>query len=171
MKAWFAKMRISAALDGGRRPAAWPQRKTSVSDELSGFEQEMAELDRALKHTAPKPHASPGLHSSIMRAVQAAELPGARARGELSFLRWLPVPVVAALALMVIWHAALGPVRLPAQHTEQLSAATTVLQVGGEMARAVPSAVEMCIRDRSNSIRLSSLKDMADSPNTRTACR
>jgi hypothetical protein len=152
MKAWFAKMRISAALDGGRRPAAWPQRKTSVSDELSGFEQEMAELDRALKHTAPKPHASPGLHSSIMRAVQAAELPGARARGELSFLRWLPVPVVAALALMVIWHAALGPVRLPAQHTEQLSAATTVLQVGGEMARAVPSAVVNPLADELKNI-------------------
>jgi hypothetical protein len=148
MKAWFAKMRISAALDGGRRPAAWPQRKTSVSDELSGFEQEMAELDRALKHTAPKPHASPGLHSSIMRAVQAAELPGARARGELSFLRWLPVP----LALMVIWHAALGPVRLPAQHTEQLSAATTVLQVGGEMARAVPSAVVNPLADELKNI-------------------
>jgi hypothetical protein len=141
MKAWFAKMRISAALDGGRRPAAWRQRKTSVWDELSGFEQEMAALDRALKQSAPKPHAPPSLHNSIMRAVRAAERPGARARGELSFLRWLPVPVIAALAFMMVSHAARGPVRLPAQHTEQLSVPITALQVGGEMARAVPSAV------------------------------
>ena len=53
---------------------------------------------------------------------------------------------------MVIWHAALGPVRLPAQHTEQLSAATTVLQVGGEMARAVPSAVVNPLADELKNI-------------------
>jgi hypothetical protein len=80
MKAWFAKMRISAALDSGRRPTARSQGKTTVSDELSGFEKEMAELDRALKQTVPKPHAPPSLHSSIMRAVRAVERPGAGAR-------------------------------------------------------------------------------------------
>jgi hypothetical protein len=123
-----------------------------VSDELSGFEKEMAELDRALKQTVPKPHAPPSLHSSIMRAVRAVERPGAGARGELTFLRWLPVPVVAALALMVVWHAARGPVRLPAQHTKQLSVATTALQVGGEMARAMPSAVVNPLADELKNI-------------------
>ena len=91
MREWFAKIRISAALDGGRRPAAWSRRETDLSDELRGFEQEMAALDRALKQTAPRPHAPPSLHGSIMRAVQAVERPAANARRGLALLRWLPV--------------------------------------------------------------------------------
>ena len=152
MKAWFARMRISVATKTCLRPSASRRQTINSSEQPGDSEQEMAALDRALKETAPKIQIPPSLHSSIMRAVQAVERPGARARGELSFLRWLPVPVVVALALMVIWHSALGPVRLPAQHTEQLSAATTVLQVGGEMARAVPSAVVNPLADELKNI-------------------
>jgi hypothetical protein len=154
MKAWFAELRISAALDSGRMPATWSQRKTDVSDELRGFEQEMTALDRALRQTAPKPHAPPSLHGSIMRAVQAAERPVANARGGLAFLRWLPVPVVAVLALMVVWLAGRGPVRPPVQDTQSLAVATTAFQVGGQMARALPSAVVNPLADELNKINL-----------------
>ena len=154
MKAWFAKIRISAALDGGRRPAAWSRRETDPSDELRGFEQEMTELDHALKQTAPKPHAPPSLHGSIMRAVRAVERPAANARRELAFLRWLPVPVAALLALMVVWHAARGPARLPVQDAQPLAVATTALQVSGEMARAVPSAVVSPLADELKKLNL-----------------
>ena len=154
MKAWFAKIRISAALDGGRRPAAWSRRETDLSDELRGFGQEMAALDRALKQTAPRPHAPPSLHGSIMRAVQAVERPAANARHELAFLRWLPVPVAALLALMVVWHAARGPARVPVQDAQPLAVATTALQVSGEMARAVPSAVVSPLADELKKLNL-----------------
>jgi hypothetical protein len=154
MKAWFAKIRISAALDGGRRPAAWSRRETDLSDELRGFEQEMTELDHALKQTAPQPHAPPSLHGSIMRAVRAVERPAANARRELAFLRWLPVPVAALLALMVVWHAARGPARLPVQDAQPLAVATTALQVSGEMARAVPSAVVSPLADELKKLNL-----------------
>lgn len=141
MKSWFAKFRISAAMDSGQELEAGSQRRTSVSDELRGFEQEMAALDGALKQTAPRSQAPPSLHGSIMRAVRAAEHPGAEARRGLTFLRWLPVPVVALLALLVVWHVARGPVRVPVQDTQSLTVATTALEMGGQMARAVPSAV------------------------------
>ena len=154
MREWFAKIRISAALDGGRRPAAWSRRETDLSDELRRFEQEMAALDRALKQTAPRPHAPPSLHGSIMRAVQAVERPAANARRELAFLRWLPVPVAALLALTVVWHAARGPARLPVQDAQSLAVATTALQVSGEMARAVPSAVVTPLADELKKLNL-----------------
>jgi hypothetical protein len=53
---------------------------------------------------------------------------------------------------MMVSHAARGPVRLPAQHTEQLSVPITALQVGGEMARAVPSAVVNPLADELNNL-------------------
>ena len=100
MKAWFARFSISAALDGVQRPAARSQQTTSAADELHDFEQEMTALDRALKRTAPRPEAPASLHGSIMRAVQAARQPVPAERGARDVLRWLGVPVGAALVLV-----------------------------------------------------------------------
>lgn len=147
MREWFAKMRISAALDGDRRPAARSQRKSSVSNELRDFDGEMATLDGALKRTAPNPHAPPVLHGSIMRAVRAIERPEAKAQRQRAFLRWVPAPVVVVLGLMMVLNAARGPVRPPIQATHPLTDATTALRVSGEMARAVPSAVVSPLTD------------------------
>jgi hypothetical protein len=72
----------------------------------------------------------------------------------LAFLRWLPVPVAALLALMVVWHAARGPARLPVQDAQPLAVATTALQVSGEMARAVPSAVVSPLADELKKLNL-----------------
>ena len=147
MREWFAKMRISAALDGGRTPAAWPQRTTSVSDELRDFDREMAALDRALRRTAPRPHGPPSLHSSIMRAVRQAARPAVKTWRAWAFLRWVPAPVVGALGLMIVLSAARGPARPTVQATQSLAVATTALKAGGEMARAVPSAVVSPLTD------------------------
>ena len=140
MKLWFTKARISAALDAGRKPSAWLRRGISGSDELRGFEQEMTALDRALKQTVPRPEMPPSLHRSIMQAVRAANRP-APAQRDFAVLRWLPVPTLAVLVLLAIWWVARGPVQPPVQDTQSLAAATTALDLGSEMARAVPSAV------------------------------
>ena len=76
MKFWFTKARISAALDTGKPPSSWLRRRTSKSEELRGFEQDMLALDRALRQSVPKPEVPASLHRSIMQAVQAASQPG-----------------------------------------------------------------------------------------------
>jgi hypothetical protein len=140
MKSWFAKLRISAALDGGRKLSASSRRGISGSDELRCFEEEMAALDRTLKETAPKMPALPAIHRSIMRAVQAAEHPAAAQRVP-TFLRWLAAPAVALVALLVMWQAVRGPLSPPAHETQSLAVAASALEMGGQVARAVPSAV------------------------------
>jgi len=118
-----------------------------VSGNLRDFDHELAALDRALKRTVPTPHAPPSLHGSIMRAVRSAHRPAADPRNEWAFLRWLPVPVAVVITLAAILHQAREPVRPPAKSTQPLAVATTALQVGGEMARAVPSAVVAPLTD------------------------
>ena len=147
MKAWFAKLKISVALDGGQGPAAEGTRRKSVSAELRGFEQDMTELDRALKQTVPKPDVLPSLHSSIMRAVRVAERPAAESGRELTLLRWLPASVIAGLVVLVAWHVAHGPARLPTQDAQSIAVATTALEMGGQVALAVPSAVVTPLSD------------------------
>jgi hypothetical protein len=140
MKLWITKARISAAFDAGRKPSAGLWRSISGSDELRAFEQEMTALDRALKHTVPSPEPPPSLHRSIMEAVRAANRL-APARRELAVLRWLTAPALAVVVLLGIWWATRGPVTPPVQDKPSLVVATTALDLGGEMARAVPSAV------------------------------
>ena len=106
----------------------------------------MTALDRALKQTAPKLQAPPSLHRSIMLAVQAAERPVDAPRSW-SFLKWLPAPALVVLALLVAWYAQRGPVRPPAPDPQSLAAATTALEMGGQMAQAMPSAVVAPLAD------------------------
>jgi hypothetical protein len=146
MRLWFAKARLSAALDAGQQPSAGLRRRLNGSPELRGFEQEMLALDRALKQTAPKPEAPVSLHRSIMQAVQAANCP-ADAQRESATLHWARVPglaVIIALALCWVLH---GPMRQPAQTAQSLAAATTALEMGGQLARAVPTAVVAPLSD------------------------
>jgi hypothetical protein len=147
MKAWFAKLRISAALDDGQGPAAGAQREKCVSTELRGFAQELTALDRALKQTVPKPDAPPSLHSSIMRAVRAAEHPAAEPGRELTFVRWVPWSVAAVAAVIAVWYVSHGPERLPARDAQSLAVATTALEMGGQVTRAAPAAVVTPLAD------------------------
>ena len=140
MKLWFAKARISAALDAGERPSAGLRWRVSNSEELRGFEQDMMALDRALRQPAPKPEVPASLHRSIMQAVQAADRP-VRAGRQLLWLRWAPVPALAAIVLLAVWWVLHSPVRQPAPDTQSLAAATAALEMSGQLARAVPSAM------------------------------
>src|ERR1017187_6908481 len=146
MKAWFARMRISVALKTCLRPSASRRQTINSSEQPGDSEQEMVALDRALKETAPKIQIPPSLHRSIMRAVQAAERPAAAPRG-LSFLRWLPAPALVALALLVAWNSQRGPARPPTRESQSLVAATSALEMGGQMAQTLPSAVVAPLAD------------------------
>jgi hypothetical protein len=116
------------------------------SARAADLEQEMAELDRTLKETAPKLQVPPSLHHSIMQAVRATERTAAEPR-EWSYLKWLPAPALVALALMVAWHVQRGEVRPPAPDPQSVAAATAALELGGRMAQSVPAAVVAPLAD------------------------
>jgi hypothetical protein len=146
MKLWFAKVRISAALDAGEQPSAWLRRRVSGSEELRGFEQVIMEWDRTLKRTAPKPKGPASLHRSIMQSVRASDRPAAAWR-EPGILRWAPVPVFALIAILGVWWVLQSAVEQPAQNTQSLAAVTTALEMGGQVARTVPTAVVSPLSD------------------------
>jgi hypothetical protein len=146
MRTWFARMRISVAMKTCLRPSASRRQTINNSEQPGGLGQDMAALDQALKETAPKIQTPPSLHSSIMRAVQAAERSVAAPRG-LSFLKWLPAPALVVLALLVAWYAQRGPARPPTRDSQSLAAATSALEMGGQMAQALPSAVVAPLAD------------------------
>jgi hypothetical protein len=140
MKAWFARLRDIVALKAGLRPAGSLRGTSGVSV------QEMTALDRALKEIAPKLQPPRSLHRSIMQAVRATEQRPSVSPG-LSFLKWLPAPALVALALLVVWHAQRSPVRSSAPNPQSLAAATTALEIGGQMAQAMPSAMVAPLAD------------------------
>jgi hypothetical protein len=81
-----------------------------------------------------------------MQAVRAASRPAAAQR-EPAVPRWLTVPAFAVVVLLVAWWALHSPVRQPTQPTQSLAAATTALQMGDQMVRAMPSAVVAPLSD------------------------
>ncbi len=147
MKAWFAKMKISAALDDGRTPAAAARQEESVSTGLRGFAQKMTALDRALKQTVPRPEAPPSLHSSIMSAVRAAECRAVESGRERTVLRWLPWSIAAVAVVIALGYVSHDPEHLPARDAQSLAVATTALEMGGRVARAAPAAVVTPLAD------------------------
>jgi hypothetical protein len=106
----------------------------------------MMALDRGLRQTAPRAQAPASLHRAIMQAVRAASGP-APARREPSLLRWLPAPAIGLVTLLAAWWALHSPVGPPAQSARSLAAATTALQMGDQMVRAMPSAVVAPLSD------------------------
>jgi len=141
MRLWFAKVRISAVLDTGKQPSARLRRRVSRSDELRRFEQELTALDRALRRTAPEPKAPASLHCSIMQAVGQAANGPTTAQPEPGILHWAPVPVFALIIVLAAWWVLPSPVRPSAQNTQSIAAVTSALELGGQMARTMPSAV------------------------------
>jgi hypothetical protein len=107
---------------------------------MKGWFAKMTELDRALKDTAPKAQAPASLHRSIMQAVRAAERP-APAAHVFGFLKWLPAPAFVALAVLVVWYVQRGLVRPPAPDRQSLATATSALEMGGQIAQAMPASV------------------------------
>ena len=140
MTFWFTKARISAALDTGKRPSAWLRRRVSKSEELRAFEQEIMALDQALHQSVPRSEMPASLHRSIMQAVQSADRP-APTRRTPTVLRWAPVPVLAVIMLLGFWWVLRSPARQSPPDTQSLAAASSALELSGQLARTVPSAV------------------------------
>ena len=146
MKSWFAKLRISAAMDAGCELSASLRRSINRSEQLRRFEEEVRGVDRELKGAAPKTEPPPGLHRAIMGAVRAAEEP-AQAPRALAAWRWVAAPVVTLLALVMAWYVLRGPVRPPTRDTQSLAAATTALEMSGQLAQTMPAAVVAPLSD------------------------
>jgi hypothetical protein len=140
MKAWFTKLRISAALDAGRKPSASLRRSINSSGQLQCFEEELAELDQALKQTPSKLPVPPALHRSIMQAVRQAECPHAAPPG-LVFLRWVAAPLAVTLALLAVWLSLRGPAVPSSRGTQSLAEATSALELGGQLVQTAPAVV------------------------------
>jgi hypothetical protein len=146
MKSWITRLRTSAALDADQPPAARLRRWPDASAELCGIEEEMVALDRALKETAPRAEAPASLHGSIMQVVRAANRPAAVPR-QPNVLRWVPVPVFAAMVLLLVLWVLQSPVRTPVRNAQPLAAATSALKLGDQMVRSMPSAMVAPLSD------------------------
>jgi hypothetical protein len=146
MKSWFTKFRISTALDDGHKLPEPSRRQPTGSDELDGFEQDMAVVDRALRETAPRIQAPASLHRSIMRAVETARHRAERPHS-LAMLRWLVAPAAAAVALMLVWPSEHISKTLPKPEAQSLAAAVSALEIGNQVARVAPSAVVAPLSD------------------------
>ncbi len=146
MKSWFTNLRISSALEAVHKLLGVARRNLSGPEQLYAVEKELAALDRALNRDVPSTEAPPGLHGSIMRAVRVAQRSEAAPGGRAAAL-WLAAPVGAALVLMAGWLALRGPAPPPARGTHSLAAATTALEMSGQLAQTVPSAVVAPLSD------------------------
>jgi hypothetical protein len=142
MENLLTKFRVSNALDdnaGGPLPDAL-QEKISASPELREFSQRTAALDRALRHPPAAPAPEPALHNSIMRAVRAGATEPAPGFNPLSFGL---ATAAFAIAVIGVW-VALKPADsgFPRQSdARSLAAVRSVLDMGGEISRSVPSSV------------------------------
>ena len=133
MKTWFAKFRISTALDSGRPLPLWVSHRLSSCEELRRFARQMSELDSALQKGQPT-QTRGTIHGSIMHAVRSVE----RARGvaprHVNWLRWLPVPAAAVLALCAAcWFW------LPQSSSRALPSLTDAFQAGEQITDMLPT--------------------------------
>lgn len=139
---WFAKFRISAALDS-RKPLP-PSLRNAIaqSGELQAFAKDADALGRALEAESPSvAEPPPGLHKAIMRAVEDGASTGAAAPVPL-LRQWLPVSAAAALVLFAAWwalrpvsHSPMGSIT----QAEALKPAVAVLEFGARITPRMPS--------------------------------
>ena len=140
MKSWFAKFRISAALD---EKSVGDERRTlaAPTDDLQQFEQKLARLDSALRATRPQAELPPFLHARIMRTVELAAQPAAVGPRAM-WPRWAFAPALAllvAFGLWAGWHSRHpGPKVAGAQSLVWVS---TVLDARDQLAGSLPDAL------------------------------
>jgi len=149
MKSWFARFRISAALDAGAPAPGSMREKMAGSSELRRFAETTAMLDRALEGGPPLPEPAPALHASIMRVVRAASVPAPTTSRAWSLARWLAAPVCAAILVLGGWHL----LRQPAAPSP-LAHANTALAMGRQIAQTAPSTLLAPLSDEWEKINL-----------------
>lgn len=172
MKTWFAKLKISAALDEPERERSCPREdnpgepggQSCPRSELAQFEHSMRALHQRLK-TAPREREVPsGLHARIMGSVrQAARRPVPRWQW---MLRWTPAAALAALALFVIWSApdvpppnAIAPEELV--QATSLSAAADTLEFSHALTHKAPPAAVSALSEEMDRV-MSDLRRTAE---------
>ncbi len=135
MKTWFAKLRISTAIDSGKSLPPPLQRQIAQSEVLKRFHQDVRRLDQTLRDTgSPIGEAPANLHASIMSAVRH-QATASHSKSVLSMLRWLPAPALAVLliwAIVHLFHTASDP------GAETFASTISSLNRGMEMAQTTP---------------------------------
>lgn len=138
MKNWFAKFKISAALDAS--PATSPDKSSgSTNEEVRRFETSLKALDRRLKSAAVSQPVPAGLHAGTMQALRAVRVPKPAARPNL--LRWWPAPALAALIIFSGWLALsrFTPHKPQAAHKPKPNTLTVAINSGRNLTQAAPS--------------------------------
>jgi hypothetical protein len=144
MNLWFAKFKISNALDGGNRLPHSVRQKIAASESLRRFRDDSVALDRALRQAPRDIEVSPTLHGSIMRALRQPQVRAGRQTASFAW-RWAPTTAVAALVLAGLFWPRPQPA-LPA-HPDSLAPVANVLESSDKLARAVPAAVVSPLSD------------------------
>lgn len=133
MRAWLAKLRISAAQDSANPLSASVRKAIAESEEVRGFAGKCSALDQALANLPSESAIPPSLHGSIMRAVRAARCPSPTRRTRGWWL-WLPATAGAAAVLIgLFWWvrpAAKHPTPANQPIAKTLVAPATALALG-----------------------------------------
>jgi hypothetical protein len=110
---WFAKFKISSALDDGR-PTADLSALAGPNAELHDFAGALLEVDRRLRAERPAGEAPPFLHGSIMAAVAGATAPAAHRQPRSLWWRTVGVAAVLVACCFLAGKHFMGLVRSPA---------------------------------------------------------
>ena len=141
MKTWLTKWRISNALDKRKPLPPAVERALAESAELRRFAANAAAVDQALAKTRPEPTDPASLHAAIMRAVRSAET--SEPSGWQNFWpRLIPASALTLLILLSVFgvqHFSRPPAATsPVTETSSLAIASSALETGGNLVRAMP---------------------------------
>lgn len=144
MKSWFAKFRISNALDAEKPLPKSLEHRMRASEELRRYAAGQAHLVDALKRAGPQIKTPPDLHRAIMGAVGVSRRSLARQPLRLQW-RWLaPAGAAALLLIGMLWfhHRPTSPVRV-----DGVPSVTLALESGPELAQTIPAVVTAPLSD------------------------
>jgi len=141
MMLWWAKYRISTALDGGKLFSSGLLRTISRSRDLRQFAERSAAVDAALKGKPPRPELPAFLHEGIMRAVESSRARPAAVAPAMRLVPWLAAP---ALALLVFGGAWWFRDRV---RSSALQPATAALNLGSRMPERIASSAVAPLSD------------------------
>jgi hypothetical protein len=141
MKKFFAKFRISSAMDSGAGVPEKLRRGANRSSDVGDFLERAEMVDRALKREKLPESMPGGLHGSIMRAV--AQSRSSEAEPRILMPRWMPAMGVAVMLVFVLlWGLRLNQQSSQrAAGVETLAAATEALQISKDFAQTIPAKV------------------------------
>jgi hypothetical protein len=142
MKAFFAKLKISNALDSGKRLPVGRNRETGRGENIEEFAVRISQLDEELKKSVPQLNPPEALHASIMQSVCKAH--SSQQTSEPIGLRWLPASAVAAVLVFgICWSLQSSrPVPIHEMDEQAFDAAATALEMGNKIGTVPSMAVE-----------------------------